>query len=200
MSRIPARSVALRPTSHPTSRVLAVIALVAGVLAALVAIPAAAHASPRHQRGHHHHGHQHHGEQHHGRHHRPALGRAAGRVAHAMSIAVAQRGKPYVYGAAGPRSFDCSGLTSFAYHRAGFKGMPRTAAAQSHFARHIPRTRMHRGDLIFFGGRGGVYHVGLYAGIFHGHRMVLHAPYPGQRVHAERLWTNAWFPGTLRFR
>ena len=192
MSRTPVRSLALRPTSHPTTRVLAVIALVSGVLAALVAVPPAAQASPRHHRAHHHHGRHHH--------HHPALGRAAGRVAHAMSIAVAQRGKPYAYGAAGPRSFDCSGLTSFAYHRAGFRGMPRTAAAQSHFARHIPRTRMHRGDLIFFGGSGGVYHVGLYAGVFHGHRMVLHAPYPGQRVHAERLWTNAWFPGTLRFR
>jgi len=194
MSRTPVRSLALRPTSHPTTRVLAVIALVSGVLAALVAVPPAAQASPRHHRAHHHHGRHHH------HHHHPALGRAAGRVAHAMSIAVAQRGKPYAYGAAGPRSFDCSGLTSFAYHRAGFRGMPRTAAAQSHFARHIPRTRMHRGDLIFFGGSGGVYHVGLYAGVFHGHRMVLHAPYPGQRVHAERLWTNAWFPGTLRFR
>jgi cell wall-associated NlpC family hydrolase len=117
-----------------------------------------------------------------------------------MSIAVAQRGKPYVYGAAGPRSFDCSGLTSFAYHRVGFRGMPRTAAAQAPFARHIPRTAMRRGDLIFFGGSGGVYHVGLYAGVFHGHRMVLHAPYPGQRVHAQPLWTNAWFAGTLRFR
>ena len=201
MSRTPARSLALRSTSHPTTRVLAAIALMSGVLAALVAVPSAAHASPRHHRAHHHHGrHHHHGHHHHGRHHHPAVGRSAGRVAHAMSIAVAQRGKPYVYGAAGPRSFDCSGLTSFAYHRAGFRGMPRTAAAQSHFARHIPRTRMHRGDLIFFGGSGGAYHVGLYAGVFHGHRMVLHAPYPGQRVHAERLWTNAWFPGTLRFR
>jgi cell wall-associated NlpC family hydrolase len=117
-----------------------------------------------------------------------------------MGIAAAQRGKPYVYGAAGPNAFDCSGLTSFAYHRAGFSAMPRTAAAQSHFARHIPRTRMRRGDLIFFTGGGGVYHVGLYAGVFHGHRMVLHAPYPGRRVQVQPLWTNAWFPGTLRFR
>jgi cell wall-associated NlpC family hydrolase len=206
MFRTPVRSRALCPTSHPTARVLAVIALASGVLAALVAIASSAHASPRHQRAHHHGRHHHHGHhhgrhhRHHGRHHRPALGPAAGRVAHAMSIAVAQRGKPYVYGAAGPRSFDCSGLTSFAYHRAGFRGMPRTAAAQAHFARHIPRTAMRRGDLIFFGGSGGVYHVGLYAAVFHGHRMVLHAPYPGQRVHAQPLWTNAWFAGTLRFR
>jgi cell wall-associated NlpC family hydrolase len=211
MSPTRARTLALRLTSHPTTRPLAALALVAGVLAALMAVPTSAHASPRHHRAHQHHGrhhhaghhhrhHQHGHRHHHRRHHRAALGRSAGRVAHAMSIAVAQRGKPYAYGAAGPRSFDCSGLTSFAYHRAGFKSMPRTAAAQSHFARRIPRARMHRGDLIFFGGRGGVYHVGLYAGVFRGHRMVLHAPYPGQRVHAQPLWTNGWFAGTLRFR
>jgi cell wall-associated NlpC family hydrolase len=117
-----------------------------------------------------------------------------------MRIAVAQKGKPYVYGAAGPGAFDCSGLTSYAFHHAGFGAMPRTAAAQAGFARHISRASMRRGDLIFFTGSGGVYHVGLYAGMYHGHRMVLHAPYPGQRVHVERLWTNAWFPGTLRFR
>ena len=127
-------------------------------------------------------------------------GRAAGRVAHAMGVASAQRGKPYVYGASGPRAFDCSGLTSFAFHHAGFGAMPRTAAAQAHFARHISRGQMRRGDLIFFTGRGGVYHVGLYAGFSHGHREVLHAPYPGQRVRVQSLWTNAWFPGTLRSR
>ena len=117
-----------------------------------------------------------------------------------MGIAVAQRGKPYVYGAAGPGAFDCSGLTSFAFHRAGFRGMPRTAAAQAGFVRHIPRDRMRRGDLIFFSSGGHVYHVGLYAGFTHGRRWVLHAPYPGQRVHPQPLWTNAWFAGTLRYR
>ena len=57
---------------------------------------------------------------------------------------------------------------------------------------------MHRGDLIFFTGNGGVHHVGLYVGPSHGRRLVLRAPYPGRRVHVERRWTNAWFTGTLR--
>ena len=99
-----------------------------------------------------------------------------------MGIAVHQHGKPYVHGAAGPRAFDCSGPTSYAFHHAGFARMPRTASAQAHFAWHIPRSRMHHGDLIFFTGGGAIYHVGLYAGFQHGHRLVLHAPYPGQRV------------------
>jgi cell wall-associated NlpC family hydrolase len=115
-----------------------------------------------------------------------------------MGIAAGEKGKPYAYGAAGPRAFDCSGLTFYAFHRAGFRGLPRSAAAQSHFARHISRSRMHRGDLIFFTGRGGVYHVGLYVGMSHGRRLVLHSPYPGRRVHVEAVWTKAWFPGTLR--
>ena len=59
---------------------------------------------------------------------------------------------------------------------------------------------MRRGDLIFFTGGGGVYHVGVFAGWFHGRRMVLHAPYSGTRVRTDPVWTNSWFAGTLRFR
>ncbi len=181
-----------RPSGRPVVRLL----LLAGVvLGSLLAAPVgAAHAAPS-RSGHHHHARHHHARHHHARHH--VAGRS-GRVAHAMGIAASEKGKPYAYGAAGPRAFDCSGLTFYAFHRAGFRGLPRTAAAQSHFAHHIARSRMHRGDLIFFTGRGGVYHVGLYAGMSHGRRLVLHSPYPGRRVHVEPLWTNAWFPGTLR--
>ncbi len=194
----------LRTVTRPPARLLGLLALLLGVTVATVATSATAYAAPHrathHGRHHHHHAGSHHHRHRAHRHHHPVLGRSAGRVAHAMGIAVAQRGKPYVYGAAGPGAFDCSGLTSFAYHRAGFRGMPRTAAAQAGFVRHIPRDRMHRGDLIFFSSGGHVYHVGLYAGFTHGRRWVLHAPYPGQRVHPEPLWTNAWFAGTLRYR
>jgi cell wall-associated NlpC family hydrolase len=122
------------------------------------------------------------------------------RVAIAMRTAVAQKGDPYGYGAAGPSRFDCSGLTFYSFRRAGFGGIPRTSAGQAGFARHIPRAAMRRGDPIFFTGGGGVYHVGVFAGWFHGHRMVLHAPYSGTRVRTDPLWTNSWFAGTLRFR
>ncbi|MCB0896922.1 MAG: C40 family peptidase [Nocardioidaceae bacterium] len=129
-----------------------------------------------------------------------ALGRSARRVGSAMAIAAHQKGDPYRYGAAGPNAFDCSGLTYYAFHRAGFRHLPRTSSAQAHFARHIKRSAMHRGDLIFFTGSGGVYHVGLYVGMVRGHRWVLHAPYSGTRVRAEPLWTDHWFAGTLRYR
>lgn len=122
------------------------------------------------------------------------------RVHRAVRIAVAQKGDPYGYGAAGPHRFDCSGLTFYSYRKAGFRGIPRTSAAQARFARHIPRSAMRRGDLIFFTGRGGVYHVGVFAGWHRRHRLVLHAPYSGTRVRTERVWTNSWFAGTLRHR
>jgi cell wall-associated NlpC family hydrolase len=182
---IAVRRPALRAAGRPVARLL----LLAGVvLSCLATAPVGTAQAATTRAGHH-------AAFHHPRAH--SAGRA-GRVAHAMGIAAREKGKPYAYGAAGPRAFDCSGLTFYAFHHAGFRGLPRSAAAQSHFARHIPRSRMHRGDLIFFTGSGGVYHVGLYVGRSHGRRLVLHAPYPGRRVHVERLWTNAWFAGTLR--
>jgi cell wall-associated NlpC family hydrolase len=130
------------------------------------------------------------------KHHKPAMSR----VERALRTAVAQKGDPYAYGAAGPNRFDCSGLTYFSFRRAGFSHIPRTSSAQAHFARHISRGAMKRGDLMFFTDGGGVYHVGVFAGWSHGRRLVLHAPYSGTRVRTDRVWTNSWFPGTLRGR
>ncbi|GAA1789241.1 hypothetical protein GCM10009795_038740 [Nocardioides hankookensis] len=130
------------------------------------------------------------------KHHRPKHSK----VFRAMTTAVAQKGDPYAYGAAGPNRFDCSGLTYYSFRRAGIHGIPRTSSAQAHFARHISRSAMKRGDLMFFTDGGGVYHVGVYAGWKHGRRLVLHAPYSGTRVRTDPVWTNSWFPGTLRGR
>ena len=127
--------------------------------------------------------------------------RTAKKIVSALDIAKRQKGDPYRYGAAGPGAFDCSGLTYFAFRRAGFGNIPRTSSAQAGFARRISRANMHRGDLMFFYDGGGVYHVGVYAGTGeHGKRWVLHAPYSGTRVRTDRVWTDSWFPGTLRFR
>ncbi len=132
--------------------------------------------------------------------HRVARRATARKVGHAIGIAVNQKGDPYASGAAGPNAFDCSGLTYFSYRKAGFKHLPRTSAAQARFAQRIKRGNMRRGDLIFFYNGGGVYHVGVYAGFSHGHRWVLHSPYSGTRVRTDRLWTDHWFAGTLRYR
>lgn len=140
--------------------------------------------------------------QHAGTHHRShrQAGTSARKVGRAMAVAVAQKGDRYAYGAAGPARFDCSGLTFYSFRKAGFKRIPRTSSAQAHFVKRIKRSSMRRGDLVFFTGGGGVHHVGLFAGVSHGRRQVLHSPYSGTRVRTERMWTDRWFPGTLRYR
>lgn len=120
------------------------------------------------------------------------------RVHLAFRIVKNQLGDPYRYGATGPNAFDCSGLVYYAYHHAGFDGLPRTSSQQAHFVRHISRSHMRVGDFVFFYGGGGVYHVGVYDGYSHGHRYVIHAPYPGAHVRRERIWTNSWYAGTMR--
>jgi cell wall-associated NlpC family hydrolase len=81
-----------------------------------------------------------------------------------VAYALAQRGKPYRWGAQGPGAFDCSGLTRAAWHAAGV-ALPRTAAAQFHTGRRVARAELRPGDLVFFrsGGPSG-WHVGLVAG------------------------------------
>ena len=120
------------------------------------------------------------------------------RIRSALSIARSQKGDPYRYGAAGPNAFDCSGLVYYSTHRAGFGHVPRTSSAQSRFMRHIRRSAMRPGDFVFFYGGGGVYHVGIFTGWDNGRRQIVHAPYSGARVRREAIWTDRWFPGTLR--
>jgi hypothetical protein len=58
-------------------------------------------------------------------------------------------GDPYVYGATGPKSFDCSGLVQWAASKAGFHGVPRTSEAQWNWVTKINKSQLQPGDLIF---------------------------------------------------
>lgn len=115
----------------------------------------------------------------------------------AFKIAQRQKGDPYRYGASGPSAFDCSGLTSYVYKRAGLS-LPRTSSAQAGKVRHISRSRLKRGDLVFVHSGGRVYHVGLFAGKKDGRYYMLHAGRTGTRVDVDPIWTNSWYGGTLR--
>lgn len=85
----------------------------------------------------------------------------AGRAVHTASN---QQGDPYRWGAAGPDRFDCSGLTSYSYAKAG-KRIPRTSQEQYRAARKVSQSSKRVGDLIFLKNSSGrVYHVGIYAG------------------------------------
>ena len=95
-------------------------------------------------------------------------------AARAVDTALKELGKPYRYGALGPSTFDCSGLTKFAYRAAGIE-LPHSAAAQYGSGHRVNRNQLQPGDLIFWRGLG---HVGMYIG---GGRMV-HAPQTGHVV------------------
>jgi cell wall-associated NlpC family hydrolase len=121
------------------------------------------------------------------------------KIRRAVRVARNQIGDPYRYGAAGPSAFDCSGLTSFSFERAGLD-LPRTSDGQAAHVRRISKSRIRRGDLMFYYGSGGVYHVGIYLGRRDGRRMILHSSQSGRPVQRDPVWTSSWFAGTLRIR
>jgi cell wall-associated NlpC family hydrolase len=96
-------------------------------------------------------------------------------VATAIRTALAQVGKPYVFGAAGPNGFDCSGLTMFAYAAAGIS-LPHSSSSQSRLGIAVSRSDLQPGDLVYF--YSPVSHVGLYIG----NGMMVHARTYGQPV------------------
>nr|BFD85285.1 C40 family peptidase [Streptomyces sp. Xyl84] len=105
----------------------------------------------------------------------------SGHAGAAFSAAQSRIGSPYVYGATGPSSFDCSGLTSWAYAQAGVS-IPRTSEAQANAGQRIySQSQLQVGDLVLF--YGDLHHVGLYAG----KGMVLHAPHTGANVRYESI-------------
>lgn len=79
-----------------------------------------------------------------------------------VSYAKTLLGKPYVYGAAGPNSFDCSGFTSYVFRQLGYS-INRTAAAQYSNGTYVDRSQLQPGDLVMFG-KGYINHVGIYVG------------------------------------
>ena len=78
----------------------------------------------------------------------------AGTAGKILAYAEAQLGKPYIFGAAGPDAFDCSGLVMMAYRAAGIT-IPRTSQAQWAFGRQIAADQVQPGDLVFFAGADG---------------------------------------------
>jgi len=126
-------------------------------------------------------------------------GRASPAARKAVEVALAQLGSPYVWGAEGPSTFDCSGLTSFAYAAAGVT-VPRVSRAQ--FAayagmRPVDSRHLVPGDLVFFadspGNPGTIHHVGMYIG----RGLMVEAPHTGAVVRTSSIWRSS-YAGAVR--
>jgi cell wall-associated NlpC family hydrolase len=109
-----------------------------------------------------------------------------------VAYARAQLGKPYVFGAEGPRAFDCSGLVQAAYKSAGIN-MPRTSDAQYWFGKRVHAGQERPGDLVFFDykpGHSGPGHVGIVMDPAKG--LMIVAPHTGDHV---KIQSYTRYPG-----
>jgi cell wall-associated NlpC family hydrolase len=126
-------------------------------------------------------------------------GRASVAARKAVAVALAQLGSPYVWGAEGPATFDCSGLTSFAYAAAGI-AIPRVSRDQfAAYAELRPVDPLHlvAGDLVFFADSPGnpatIHHVGMYIG----KGLMVEAPHTGAVVRTSSIWRPS-YAGAVR--
>jgi cell wall-associated NlpC family hydrolase len=117
----------------------------------------------------------------------PDTGGTRSGAGRAIDFARAQIGEPYVWAAAGPDSWDCSGLTMRAWAKSGVS-LPHYSVAQYEQSRKIEEDELRPGDLVFWaddaGDPGTIFHVGLYIG---GGEMI-HAPRPGASVRTDSIY------------
>lgn len=115
---------------------------------------------------------------------------ASSRGDQVVQYAGQQQGKPYKYGAEGPNSFDCSGLTKYVYAHFGVR-LPHNADAQYHHTYYVSRSAIQPGDLVFVPGNGGMQHVGIYSG----NGRWWSADHSGTSVRNEPIWASNWVGG-----
>jgi cell wall-associated NlpC family hydrolase len=121
---------------------------------------------------------------------RVEVGPASGGAQKAVQTALAQIGDPYVWGAGGPDSFDCSGLTSYAWASAGVS-LPHSSRAQSGVGTPVSRSQVRAGDLVFF------YSPISHVGIAINNAQMVHASTYGVPVKIEDI-DHAPFAGATR--
>ncbi|MQA98616.1 MAG: NlpC/P60 family protein [Streptosporangiales bacterium] len=101
--------------------------------------------------------------------------------ARALKHALGKLGAPYVWAAAGPDTFDCSGLVVWSYAQAGKPGLPHYTGALWDEGVHVSRDQLQPGDLVFF--HSDLHHMGMYVG----NGEFLHAPQTGDVVKITKL-------------
>ncbi|GAA4620479.1 C40 family peptidase [Actinoallomurus vinaceus] len=115
---------------------------------------------------------------------RSSTGSASSQAGKAVNYAIAQLGKPYIFGGTGPTGYDCSGLTMMAWRAAGVD-LPRIVPDQYNAIRHVAKSDLQPGDLVFFDSLG---HEGIYVG---GGRFI-HAPHTGTDVQYASMSNTYW--------
>ena len=110
--------------------------------------------------------------------------------AQALQAAISRLGYPYIWGAAGPTSFDCSGLMMWAYQQVGIS-LPHFTVSQYNSGVHVSRNDLEPGDLVFFFPN--ISHVGMYIG----NGMMIDAPNFGEDVKVQPIYWSA-FVGAVR--
>jgi peptidoglycan DL-endopeptidase CwlO len=110
--------------------------------------------------------------------------------AQALQAAISRLGYPYIWGAAGPTSFDCSGLVMWAYQQVGIS-LPHFTVSQYNSGVHVSRADLEPGDLVFFFSN--ISHVGMYIG----NGMMIDAPNSGEDVKVQPIYWNE-FVGAVR--
>jgi peptidoglycan DL-endopeptidase CwlO len=115
----------------------------------------------------------------------------------AANWALTQLGKPYLWGGAGPDSFDCSGLTMMAWARAGVQLLHYTGY-QWEEGPHVPLNQLQRGDLLFYATNtsdpGTIHHVAIYIG----NGMMVNAPHTGAFVRIDGMYAPGGLIGAVR--
>ncbi|WP_232675764.1 C40 family peptidase [Nocardioides sp. R-C-SC26] len=106
----------------------------------------------------------------------------SGRAAAAVQFALSQVGDAYVYGAAGPSAWDCSGLTMVAWAQAGVS-LPHSSSAQYGTGTHVAASDLQPGDLVFY--YSPISHVGMYIG----NGLIAHAANPSAGVRVSDLYS-----------
>lgn len=110
-----------------------------------------------------------------------------------VGVAMDELGKPYTWGAEGPGTFDCSGLTRYVYRKLGVD-LPHSSRAQYESGQRVSMNELQSGDLVFFATGGTISHVGIYVG---GGNFI-HAPRTGDVVKISSINDHGGYVGAVR--
>lgn len=114
----------------------------------------------------------------------------ASRPGKVINIAMQYLGVPYVWGGSSPRGFDCSGLVQYCYAKVGVY-LPHSSRMQYNYGRHVSRSQLKPGDLVFFWNP--IHHVGIYIG----NGKMINAT--GNHVQIGTVWKNSYYGATRIF-